>query len=72
MGKEKIRIVLAKEETIAGIQRHPGYVLLEGVCPEGITKDCIDKAIQLNQVKVLAKDTQEESKAKEGKQEGSK
>ncbi len=69
MGKEKIRIVLAKEETIAGIIRHPGYVLLEGVCPEGITKDVVNKALQLKQVRVLR---QEENKTKEAKKEGSK
>ena len=48
-----IRIVLAEEKHIAGVIRNPGYVLLEGICPEKVTSGDLDKAIQLGQVKDL-------------------
>jgi len=53
MGKEAIRIVLAEEKYIAGVLRNPGYVLLEGICPEKVTSGDLNKTIQLGQVKAV-------------------
>lgn len=52
MENERFRIVLVKPRTIRGVVRLPGYVLLEGVCPEMLTCDEIDLSIQLGQVGV--------------------
>lgn len=52
MEKESIRIVLTEQKDIGGIVRNPGYVLLEGVCPEKMTASDIGRSIQLGQVKV--------------------
>lgn len=52
MENERFRIVLVKPRTIRGVVRLPGYVLLEGVCPEMLTVDEIDLSIQLGQVGV--------------------
>jgi len=53
MGKESIRIVLTEQKDIGGIVRNPGYVLLEGVCPEKMTVDDVGESIRLGQVKVV-------------------
>jgi hypothetical protein len=52
MENDRFRIVLVKPRTIRGVVRLPGYVLLEGVCPEMLTADEIDLSIQLGQVSV--------------------
>ncbi len=52
MEKESIRIVLAKQKNIGGIIRNPGYVLLEGICPQSLAADEVVKSIRLGQVKV--------------------
>jgi len=53
MGNESIRIVLTEQKDIGGIVRNPGYVLLEGVCPEKMTVDDVGESIRLGQVKVV-------------------
>ncbi|MBI5023778.1 MAG: hypothetical protein HZC18_02125 [Candidatus Omnitrophica bacterium] len=52
MEKESIRIVLAEQKNIGGIIRNPGYVLLEGVCPQNLAADEVGESIRLGQVKV--------------------
>jgi len=52
MGKESFRIVLTVQKDIGGIVRNPGYVLLEGVCPQMLTADEIGEPIRLGQVNV--------------------
>ena len=52
MERESIRIVLAEQKNIGGIVRHPGYVLLEGVCPQMLAADDVGESIRLDQVKV--------------------
>ena len=52
MGKESIRIVLTEQKDIGGIVRNPGYVLLQGVCPQMLAADDVGESIRLGQVKV--------------------
>lgn len=52
MEKESIRIVLVEQKNIGGIIRNPGYVLLEGVCPQNLAADELKESIRLGQVKV--------------------
>jgi len=52
MEQRSFRIILAEQKNIGGIVRNPGYVLLEGVCPQMLTADEIGESIQLGQVKV--------------------
>lgn len=52
MEKESIRIVLAEQKNIGGIIRNPGYVLLEGVCPQNLAADELEESIRLGQAKV--------------------
>ena len=51
MEKESIRIVLAEQKNIGGIIRNPGYVLLEGVCPQNLAATEVGEFIRLGQVK---------------------
>lgn len=53
MGNESIRIVLTEQKDIGGIVRNPGYVLLEGVCPQMLTVDDVGESIRLGHVKVV-------------------
>jgi len=61
MEKESIRIVLAERKNIGGIIRNPGYVLLEGICPEKMTVD-VGTSIQLGQIKVEVVRSKEKDK----------
>lgn len=61
MEKESIRIVLVEQKNIGGIIRNPGYVLLEGVCPQNLAADEVGESIRLGQVKVEVIKTKKES-----------
>ena len=52
MEQRSFRIILVEQKNIGGIVRNPGYVLLEGVCPQMLTADERGESIQLGQVKV--------------------
>lgn len=52
MEQRSFRIILAEQKNIGGVVRNPGYVLLEGVCPQMLTADDIDESIRLGQIKV--------------------
>ena len=52
MEQRSFRIILAEQKSIGGIVRNPGYVLLEGVCPQMLTADDIGESIRLGQIKV--------------------
>ena len=52
MEQRSFRITLAEQKNIGGIVRNPGYVLLEGVCPQMLTADEIGESIRLGQVNV--------------------
>jgi len=52
MGKESIRIILTEQRDIGGIVRDPGYVLLEGMCPQNLAANDVGESILLGQVKV--------------------
>jgi len=52
MEQRSFRIILAEQKNIGGIVRNPGYVLLEGVCPQMLTADEIGESIRLGQVNV--------------------
>ena len=70
MGKESIRIVLTEQKNIGGIVRNPGYVLLEGVCPQMLTADEIGESIRLGQINVeviksLSADRQDKNHSEE-------
>ncbi len=62
MEKESIRIILAQAKNIGGIIRNPGYVLLEGVCPQNLAADEVGESIRLGQVKVEVVKPNEENK----------
>ena len=61
VAKETVRIILTEAKTIGGKDRKQGYVLLEGKCLGKITAESLDKAIKLNQVKVVAMKDEEAS-----------
>lgn len=61
MEKKSIRIVLAEQKNIGGIIRNPGYVLLEGICPQNLTADEVEESIRLGHVKVEVIKTKKES-----------
>ena len=60
MEQRSFRIILAEHKSIGGIVRNPGYVLLEGVCPQMLTADDIGEPIRLGQVKVEVVKSKEE------------
>ncbi|HAH21632.1 MAG: hypothetical protein A2Y00_05485 [Omnitrophica WOR_2 bacterium GWF2_43_52] len=60
MEQKSFRIILAEQKSIGGIVRNPGYVLLEGVCPQMLTADEIGEHIRLGQVKVEVVKSKEE------------
>ncbi|MBU4422144.1 hypothetical protein KKB41_04320 [Patescibacteria group bacterium] len=43
---------MTEQKDIGGIVRNPGYVLLEGVCPQMLAADDVGESIRLGQVKV--------------------
>lgn len=60
MEQRSFRIILAEQKNIGGVVRNPGYVLLEGVCPQMLTADDIDESIRLGQIKVEVVKSKEE------------
>ena len=60
MEQRSFRIILSEQKSIGGMVRNPGYVLLEGVCPQMLTADDIGEPIRLGQVKVEVVKSKEE------------
>ena len=54
MAKETVKIILTESKAINGKIRKAGIILMKGFCGKNITVKSLDKAIQLNQVKVEA------------------
>lgn len=52
---EAIRIVLITPKVVGGVERDARFVMLQGVCNEGVTVADVEKALQLGQLTAVGK-----------------
>ncbi len=59
MAKGNVCLILAADKSVGGVKKKRGTVILEGVCLNGATLSDIGKAIQLREVEIESRESEE-------------
>ena len=63
---EQVGLVLNRAKTIRGEERPEAFLMLVGFCRENVTAKDLSKAIQLGEVEVVTRPTEEEGGSAKG------
>ncbi len=53
MKKNEVSIITTEKVKVGNIMRDPGFTLLEGISPDGVTIDHLNKASQLKKIQFV-------------------